>query len=110
MGRCGDDPAGMRRFQSPGAMRQPLRQVDAVGAERCGQARVRADQQDQAAPSGDRRQPRAPRQGVGGPEGSVDDGGAARQALGEGRRIRRPLRVGEGQQRRQALPPRVAAA
>ncbi len=91
-------------------MGEAFRQVDAIGAEAAGQLRVRADQQREAAAAGDLGEAAAAGVGVSGPERAVDDGRALRQALGDPLGIRRPLRVGEEQQRRQALPSTVPPA
>jgi hypothetical protein len=84
--------------------------MHAAGAQPGRQLRVGADQQDETAPPGDRLEPRAARLGVRRPEGSVDDGRAAGQPLGDGFQIGGARGVGEEQQRRQPLPPRVAQA
>jgi len=78
--------------------------VDAVGAHPRGEARVRPDQQP--APPGADQTDQSGRDGVRlrRSEGSIDQGRARRQARGDRQRIRRPDRIGEGEQAGRPLP------
>jgi hypothetical protein len=77
---------------------QPLGQVHAVGLDGQGQRRIRPDQQHQAAPSGDRAQPRPapprPSRRTPGTPRPRRPAGARRPASGSGH----PLGIGEEQQ------------
>jgi hypothetical protein len=110
MGGGGYDPARLGLLQAPRARRQALGQVDAVGGDRLRQPRIGAHQQEEVPPPRDGRQPPAAGLGVRRAERAVDDAAALRQPSGDRLRLGRALRIGEEQQRRQALPPGIAAA
>ena len=75
-------------------------------ARTCGQSGVSPYQQDQAALTGDGRQGAGDLQPIRRAKGPVDQARPPGQLAGEGDRIRRPVRVGEHQERRrQGLSP-----
>ena len=83
--------------------------MQTVRAETPRQPRVGPDQQHETAPAADAGQGLTDLDRARRAESAEHHAGPARQAHRDRRRIRRPLRVGEKQQRRQGLPPAADA-
>ncbi len=104
MGRGRDQEAPAQGPDGPSASGETLGQVDAIGGQADGQARVRPNQEDEASTPGLTGEGAAPSLRVRGPEGAEDDARAARQEGDHPLGPRGADRIGEEQQGRQGLP------